>query len=68
MSKRYTIEEMQEKLDNMFPDEDLTILEWYSMSAPVKIRCNKCGTIFTHTVSRSYFGRPRTCGCVHCSI
>ena len=23
MSKRYTIEEMQEKLDNMFPDEDL---------------------------------------------
>lgn len=67
MSKRYTIEEMQEKLDNMFPDEDLTILEWYSMTTPVKIKCNNCGTIFTHTTGRSYFNRPRTCGCAHCS-
>lgn len=67
MSKRTTIEEAQQRLNNLFPDEDLTILEWYSMSQPIKIQCNRCGTIFTHTTGRSYFGRPRTCGCAYCN-
>lgn len=66
MSKRITIEEAQQRLDDRFPDEDLTILEWYSMDHPIKMQCNQCGAIFTHTTGYSYFRRVRTCGCAHC--
>lgn len=67
MSHKYTLEEIQNKIDLLFPTENLTVLEYSSMAEPIVIHCNNCNTTFSHSTGRSYLGRKRSCGCAHCS-
>lgn len=67
MSQRLSLEDIQEKVDLLFPEEDLTVISYYSMVEPIILYCNNCGTTFSHSTGRSFLGRKRSCGCAHCN-
>lgn len=66
MSKKYTLEDVQLKINKLFPNEDITVLTYDGMSKPITLQCNSCGKIFTHSTGRSYLGCARSCGCAYC--
>lgn len=42
---KYTKEEYENKINKMFPDESITLLEFKGVTHPAKLQCNTCGTI-----------------------
>lgn len=44
--RKISYEELNKRLKDLYPDEDLEFIHYETMKKPAKVKCNSCGTIY----------------------
>lgn len=63
---RLTIEEFQKKIEKLYPQENLTVLNYTLKNRPCSIKCNNCGQIYTLKNAESFYNRDKKRICKKC--
>ena len=61
--KKLTQEEFKKKLDYLFPDNKLEIIEFSGRFKPFTVKCHNCGKITTVTRAGNFLRRQTYCDC-----
>ena len=59
-----SLDEAQKRIDNIYGENYLTILEYHGNNTLTSIKCNKCNQIFSAVPTSLW--RHRLCGCPYC--
>ena len=62
----YTINSFQEKINQKYAEEDLSVLTFSRIKEPCEIRCNTCGKIYSYSVADNAVHRGKKVICHHC--
>lgn len=60
------LEDVQNKINDKYPEEDLVVLNYENMSKPCTIKCNKCGEEYTLKTAQSFFKKDKKRICKKC--
>lgn len=60
-----TINKFQERINQLFSNEDLTVLEYSNMKEKSIIKCNKCNTLYTVLHAENFLKRKVMCHNCH---
>lgn len=61
--KKLTKQEFEEKLNKLYPNHQLEILEFESSTKPLTVKCKNCGKINTATKAVNFLRRTTYCDC-----
>lgn len=61
--KKLTQEEFKEKLDKLYPNHQLEIINFTCSTGPLTVKCNNCGKINTITKATNFLRRTTYCDC-----
>ena len=61
-----SIENFQEKINRHYPEENLTVLEYFGAKSKCAIRCNSCGQIYFYSSSGNLLSSKKTILCHKC--
>lgn len=62
-----TLEHFEKKLQEKFPNDNLTVLSFSKANNPVKIRCNKCNHIYNYNRGTTLYASKRKDFCKLCN-
>ena len=65
-SGRLSIQEFQLKIDKLYPNESLTVLNYTLKNRPCSIKCNNCGQIWTLQNAESFYNKHKKYVCKNC--
>lgn len=63
---RLSIQEFQLKIDKLYPNESLTVLNYTLKNRPCSIKCNNCGQIWTLQNAESFYNKYKKYVCKKC--
>lgn len=57
---------LQKRINEMFPNENLEVLEYSIMKNPASVRCLKCNSIYTLKKAENFVRKGKKCICTRC--
>ena len=60
------INKYQEKINNKYPNEDLTVIKYLGARDKTQIRCNTCGKVYSYTMGGNAIKKCKTYLCQDC--
>lgn len=63
---KITIEELEKRIKERFPEESFEIIEYDSLGQPGSLRCLNCDTIISVSKMSNFFIHTKAHGCVNC--
>ena len=63
---RYSLEDIQKRINTIFPKEDLKVLTYSTMKESLTIQCNKCKEIYSYTKAENIFTKNKVSVCKKC--
>ena len=67
MAKKITEDIFMERITKRFTNEHFLIMQYYSMSSPLKIKCLKCGKIIETPQAKNFLAKNKIAGCSDCN-
>ena len=66
MSKKISQQEYERRIEERFPEESFTVLEYTSTAKPAIIKCNSCGDIIKVSRALNFLAPNKVNGCKKC--
>lgn len=67
MSKKISEDEFYKRVKDKYPNENFEIIEYTTMSNPLKIRCNSCNQILCYPQAKNFLVKNKKFGCSDCN-
>ena len=67
MAKKITQEEFENRIKEHFPNEQFKIIEYTTISNPLKIQCLNCNKILEYPQAKNFIVKKKIAGCSDCN-